>query len=438
MREKDPIYRPLKKPLFQLLLSCILFLTASPGWTISDLDHIVAVVNDDVITDSELKNEIAQVAIQIESRGQQLPPHATLRRQVLERLVLTRLQLQKAKTSGVTVDETTLTNTVNNIAKQNSLNPRQLREALEADGVSFSIFREDIRQQITLRRLQQRDVINRIFATEQELEREINQSGKGADSRQKVHLQHILLGIPEGSSETIIANTQRKAATLIEQLASGEDFTNIAIRESGGRRALEGGDLGWYEASQVPTLFIEVLKTLEVGEISPPIQSASGIHIIKLVAVKGVERHVITQTSARHILISTNEVVSDHDARTRLEQLRERILGGGDFNSLAQSHSDDKGSAINGGDLGWVNPGAMVPVFEQQMDDLSLNEISEPFRTQFGWHIIQVLERREHDSTNEVLKNSALVAVRRRKADEAIDLWLRRLRDEAYVELRLD
>ncbi|MCF6280607.1 MAG: peptidylprolyl isomerase [Candidatus Polarisedimenticolaceae bacterium] len=434
MRVQTQRYRRLQAAL----LSFSLLFSALPSWAVTTLDHIVAIVNDDVITDSELKDEIARIALQIQSRKQQLPPHATLRRQVMERLILTRLQLQKAKESGISVNESMLTDTVNNIAQQNKITIQQLRETLESDGVSFQAFREDIRQQITLRRLQQRDVINRIFVTDQELEREIKQSGKGANNRQEVQLQHILLGIKEGASEETITTTRAAAEQLIEQLKAGKDFTSLAIQHSDGRRALEGGDLGWYKPSQVPTLFVEALSSMRTGDISAPIHSASGFHIIKLAAEKGIERLVITQSKARHILINTNEVVSDHDARTRLVQLRERILGGDDFAALAQSHSDDKGSAINGGDLGWVNPGAMVPIFEQQMDEQVLGEISPPFRTQFGWHIVQVLDRRDYDSTDEVLKNNALIAVRRRKADEATDLWLRRLRDEAYIDLRLE
>ncbi len=435
MREQIQHHRLLQAAL----LGCVLFFSALPSWAaLKTLDRIVAIVNDDVITNNELNDEMARIALQIQSRGQQLPPHATLRKQVIERLILTRLQLQKAKESGINVSESTLNNTINNIAQQNNITTQQLRETLKRDGVSFQAFRDDLRQQITLRHLQQRDVINRIFVTDQELQREIKRSGKGADSRQEVHIQHILLGIKEGASKEEIAATRAAAEQLIEQLKSGADFTNLAIQHSDGRRALEGGDLGWYKPSQVPTLFVDALTTMKKGDISPPIRSASGFHIIKLVAEKGIDRLVITQRKARHILISTNEVVSDHDARTRLEQLRERIIGGDDFNALAQSHSDDKGSAINGGDLGWVSPGAMVPIFEQQMNELEINEISQPFRTQFGWHIVQVLGQRDYDSTQEVLQNNALIAVRRRKADEATDLWLRRLRDEAYIDLRLE
>ncbi len=421
-----------------LLLGCSLLFSTLPSWAITNLDRIAAIVNDDVITNNELKDEMARIALQIQSRGQQLPPHATLRKQVMERLILTRLQLQKAKESGINISESTLANTINNIAQQNNITTQQLRETLERDGVSFQAFRDDLRQQITLRHLQQRDVINRIFVTEQELQREIKLSGKGSDSRQEVQIQHILLGIKEGASEEIIAATRADAEQLIDQLKAGGDFTNLAIQHSDGRRALEGGDLGWYNPSQVPTLFVDALSNMKKGDISSPIRSASGFHIIKLVDEKGINRLVITQSKARHILISTNEVVSDHDARTRLEQLRERIIDGDDFGALAQSHSDDTGSAINGGDLGWVSPGAMVPIFEQQMDELALQEVSQPFRTQFGWHIVQLLDRRDYDSTEEVLQNNALIAVRRKKADEATDLWLRRLRDEAYIDLRLE
>lgn len=434
MREQNQHHRLLQA----LLLGCSLLFSTLPSWAVTNLDRIAAIVNDDVITNNELKDEMARIALQIQSRGQQLPPHATLRKQVMERLILTRLQLQKAKESGISISESTIANTINNIAQQNNITTQQLRETLEKDGVSFQAFRDDLRQQITLRHLQQRDVINRIFVTEQELQREIKLSGKGSDSRQEVQIQHILLGIKEGASEEIIATTRTDAEQLIDQLKAGGDFTNLAIQHSDGRRALEGGDLGWYNPSQVPTLFVDALSNMKKGDISSPIRSASGLHIIKLVDEKGINRLVITQSKARHILISTNEVVSDHDARTRLEQLRERIIGGDDFGALAQSHSDDTGSAISGGDLGWVSPGAMVPIFERQMDELALQEVSQPFRTQFGWHIVQILDRRDYDSTEEVLKNNALVAVRRKKADEATELWLRRLRDEAYIDLRLE
>lgn len=428
----------LRHLLRAILLSCGLFFSALPSWATTDLDHIVAIVNDDVITNNELKDEMARIALQIESRGQQLPPHATLRKQVIERLILTRLQLQKAKESGISIGENILSSTINNIAQQNKITTQQLRETLQRDGVSFQSFRDDLRQQITLRHLQQRDVINKIFVTDQELKREVKLSEKGSASRQQVQLQHILLAVKEGASEETIASARSNAEQLIDQLKAGEDFTSLAIQHSDGRRALEGGDLGWYKPSQVPTLFVDALSKMQKEEVSTPIRSASGFHIIKLVDEKGSERLVITQRKARHILISTNEVVSDQDARTRLEQLRERIINGDDFGALAQSHSDDKGSAINGGDLGWVNPGAMVPLFEQQMNELAPNKISQPFRTQFGWHIVQLLDQRDYDSTDEVLENNALVAVRRRKADEATDLWLRRLRDEAYIDLRIE
>ena len=425
--------------LHRLLLGFLLLLASfSTLSAITEIDHIVAIVNEDIITNSELEDEMARIALQIQSRGQRLPPRDIMRRQVLERIILTRLQIQTAKQAGISVSDTTVANMISNIANQNSISVRQLRETLESDGLDFQAFRDDLKQQILLRQLQQRQVINRIVVTEQELKRELEKSRSQGGGRKEVQLQHILVGTPEGATEDEIATARNKALRLVEQLRQGEDFTNLAIQESDGRRALEGGDLGWFKPAQVPTLFVDAISQLKPGEISEPVHSASGFHIVKLVTAKGAQRHVIIQTHARHILISTNEVVSDDDARQRLEQLRERIIDGDSFSDLASSHSDDKGSAIRGGDLGWVNPGAMVPVFEQQMNDLTPNQISTPFRTQFGWHIVQVLERRDYDSTDEVMKNNARVAVRKRKADEAIELWLQRLRAEAYVELRLE
>ena len=432
--------RQLRFTQFHCLLAGLLLMLASfsAASAVTEIDHIVAIVNEDIITNSELEDEMARIALQIQSRGQRLPPRDIMQRQVLERIILTRLQIQTAKQAGITVSDATVANMISNIASQNGISVRQLRETLESDGLDFQAFRDDLKQQILLRQLQQRQVINRIMVTEQELKRELEKSLSQGSGRKEVQLQHILVGTPEGATEEEITRARTKAMQLVRQLQQGEDFTNLAIQESDGRHALEGGELGWFKPAQVPTLFVDAVFQLKPGEISEPIHSASGFHIVKLVAAKGAQRHVIIQTRARHILISTNEVVSDDDARLRLVQLRERIIDGDSFADLASSHSDDKGSAIRGGDLGWVNPGAMVPVFEQQMDDLAINQISQPFRTQFGWHIVQVLERRDYDSTDEVMKNNARVAVRKRKADEAIELWLQRLRAEAYVELRLE
>jgi len=256
--------------------------------------------------------------------------------------------------------------------------------------------------------------------------------------RSEVRLSHILVAVPETATAEEVDAARRKAQDLVAKLRAGADFADLAVRYSDGRQALDGGDLGWFTMGEVPTLVQEQAHTLAKGEISEPLRSPSGFHIIKLTDLKGDGPEIVTQTHARHILVRTNEVVSDDDARIRLAQLRVRIVGGDDFATLARSHSDDTGSALKGGDLGWVNPGDTVPEFEQAMDALAPNEISQPFKSPFGWHIVQVLERRTEDTTEELMRVKARAAIRERKADEAVDLWLRRLRDEAYVEVRTE
>jgi len=403
-----------------------------------ELDAIVAVVNDDILMRSELEAEMRSIEARLEAKGTPLPPRSVLARQVLEKLISNRLQLQAAKRAGIRVDDATLNRALQRIAKRNGLTLGQLRETLEQEGMDFKTFREDTRRQILLARLRNQAVINKINVTDSEIENLLKRQNNGGNGRSAVHLRHILIAVPEGASPEEVETKRQKAEKLVTELRDGADFAQLALMHSDSRQALNGGDLGWLKMSQVPTLFVGGVQEMEPGTVSDPIRSASGFHIIKVEAFKGAPKAIITQTHARHILIKTNELVSDEDARTRLQQLRDRILAGEDFSQLARSHSDDTGSAIRGGDLGWVNPGDLVPAFERQMKALRPGEISEPFRTRFGWHTVQVLERRERDNTAEALKSKAKEAIRQRKAEEATQLWLRRLRDEAYVEIRLE
>ncbi|MDJ0805653.1 MAG: peptidylprolyl isomerase [Gammaproteobacteria bacterium] len=417
-----------------LLLMC-LCLPLPAG--VTDLDRIVAVVNEDIIAASELNSKTRELAIQLREKGTTLPPMEILQSQVLDQMISKRLQLQTAKRLGLTVDDSTLTKAIANIARRNAITLLQLKEALEADGINFSLFREQLREDILISRLKQKEVINRIAVTEQDVRNYLARETGSSRQRSAVHLLHILIATPEGASAEDIQAAKQKAERLVGEIREGADFRDMAIRESDGRQALDGGDLGWIETSRIPTLFTQMVDEMEDGAISEPIRNASGFHIIKLLETQGAKRMMISQTHARHILVNTNEIVSDSEAKHQLETLRERIIGGESFESLARSHSDDKASAIKGGDLGWTSPGDMVPLFEQQMSGLANQEISEPFKTQFGWHIVQVLGRREHDNTEEAMKNSAREAIRKQKSEEAIELWLRRLRDEAFVEVRL-
>jgi peptidyl-prolyl cis-trans isomerase SurA len=421
------------------LAGVLLLLSAGPlGFAAEqDLDAIVAVVNEDVITRSELDQEMALVMVQLRARGTALPPQAVIEHQVLERMINKRLELQTTERLGIKVDDATLGRAIGSIASKNHMSLSQLRDTLDQEGLSFAKFRENTRNQILLARLQTQEVINRIVVTDQEVELFLHRGQGRLSGRDAVHLQHILIATPDGATPDVIQHARDKVERVLEKLKAGDDFAQTALVYSDGRQALEGGDLGWLKLSQVPTIASEAARILQPGEISEPIRSASGFHIFRVAEVKGEDRQVITQTHARHILIKTNELVSGQDAQTRLEQLRIRLAGGESFDALARSHSDDTASAIKGGDLGWISPGDTVPVFEEQMANLAPGEISKPFHSPFGWHLVQVLARRQHDNTEDMLKTKARESIRARKAEEATDLWLRRLRDESYVEIRL-
>lgn len=432
--------RPVTPPtglIRSTLLALLLPLTAAVG-QIQPLDSIVAVVNDDVIVQSELNAEIDLVLPELQARGTAIPSQAVLEKQVLERLILKRVQLQQAQRLGIEVDDATLNEAMNSIAGRNGMSLEQLRDTLESGGVSFDDFREDTRMQILTSRLQQQEVFQNIRVSDGEVDRFLQQEGDSLIERREVRLQHILVALPDNPSSAQVDAAKRKIDGLLRRIRGGERFADLAASNSDGRRALEGGDLGWFPMAEVPSLAVEPAQTLSKGEVSAPIRSPSGFHLIGISDIKGDQPEPISQTNARHILIRTSEVVSDDDAKRRLEQLRLRLVGGDDFATLARAHSDDTGSALKGGDLGWVNPGDTVPDFEEQMDKLAPNEISQPFQSPFGWHLVQVLERRKQDTTDELMRMKAEEALRQRKGEEATDVWLRQLRDDAYVELRMD
>ncbi len=414
-------------------------LRSDEGYATEQLDRIVAIVNDDVIMRSELDARQEQVLSNLQKQGEvNLPPSDVVQRQVLESLISTSLQLQEAARAGIDVDAQTVARAIGSIAEQNNLTLGELREVMERDGVSFNQFREQMRKEIIISRLQNQEVRNRILVSDQEIDNLLASEVGNVGGRTDYHLFHILVTTPDGASTEDLQRARGKAQELVARLRGGADFQETALASSDGRQALEGGDLGWRKANELPSLFTDVVAGMEKGEISDPIQSPSGFHIIKLADYQGASRQIIKQTHVRHILVATNEITSDQDAQTRLRQLKSRIENGEDFAALARSHSDDQGSAIQGGDLGWVSTGDLAPRFEQQMDGLAFGDISDPFRTQFGWHIVQVMDRRDFDNTEEAVRNRAREIIRERKSSEATELWLRRLRDEAYVEIRLD
>ena len=405
---------------------------------IIEIDRIVAVVNDDVIVQSEMQTRMRTVVEQLENSGVPSPPRDVLEKQILEQLILGRLQIQIAESTGIRIDDETLNRQIVDIARQNNLTLREFRDILERDGFSFAAFREEIRTELIKSRVQQRHVEERVRITERDIENYLATIDKQGGNIPEYRMGHILIAVPDGASPEQLAEARDEAEDIIARLNAGANFGRTAAAESDGRQALEGGDLGWRKGGELPTLFEKIAPALEKGQISDIIRSPSGFHVIKMLDVRGAERHVIKQTHAQHILLKTNEVFSSSDARRRLLSLRSRILNGTNFNALARANSEDAGSAVKGGDLGWLNPGDTIAPFEKTMDALKVGEVSQPFETQFGWHILQVLGRRDRDSTKEVQRAKAAEQLRNRKVDEALQTWFRQIRDEAYIEYRLD
>ncbi len=430
-------HRNLKTGINLLAVLISLFVIFNQKILAEELDRIVAVVDDDVVMESELERGIERVRREAAQRGVKLPPRDILEKQVLERLIMNKIQLHMAEQAGIKVDDTMLNHALGNIAQENGMTLEKFRETIEKEGYDFNLFREDIRNEITLTRLRQERIDNRIFVTDQEIKNYLATQSQQGNNVEEYRLQHILIAMPEDADEKQKKKIKQKAEKVLEQLRSGEDFTTVAREVSDAGNASEGGDLGWLKAEEIPSLFTSILPELDKGEISDLLKNDSGYHIIKLVDKRSSDIQMIPQTHARHILIRTSELVSDDEARRKLEQLKDRIEEGEDFAELAKAYSEDKASAVKGGDLGWINPGDMIPDFEKEMDSLSTGEISEPFKTRFGWHIVQVLGRRQYDGTEELTIAKARAAIKKRKAKEEEQSWLMRLRNEAYVEYRL-
>lgn len=417
---------------------CALLLWPAPGAAYVPLDRIIAIVNEDVVMQSELEQRLRSVRGQLREEGARLPPGPVLERQVLDSLILGRIQLQLAARAGIRVDDETLNRAINNIAAENQVTLGEFRQILEADGYNYPQFREDIRDQITLSQLRQRQVENRISVTEREIDDFLANREFQGDAEAEIRISHILLALPAEAPAAAIEQARQGATELRRKLLAGADFAETARRVSDGGNAGNGGDLGWRKVAEVPTLFAEYIPDLGKGDISEPIRSPSGFHLIRIADIKGAEQSIVAQTRARHILIRTGELVTEAEAREKLTQLKARIEGGDDFGLLARGNSDDAASAIAGGDLGWRSPGELAPEFQRAMDALASGQISAPFQTGFGWHIVEVLERRQYDNTESLKRGRARGAIRARKLEEATQNWARELRDEAYVEYRLN
>ncbi|MDB5902878.1 MAG: PpiC-type peptidyl-prolyl cis-trans isomerase [Betaproteobacteria bacterium] len=404
------------------------------------LDRIVAIVNDEAITAREL-DERARIALkQLAQQGTAPPPRAVVEKQLLERMIGDRVQVQFAKESGVRVDDAELERAIGRIAEQNKISLQNLRETLERDGVPYAKFREDIRAEILMSRLREREVDNKIVVTESEIDSLLSAEQRDGSS-DEVNLAHILVVVPENASPEQVQARRARAEQALAQLQKGVDFREVAASYSEAPDALQGGAMGWRPGDRLPTIFYDAIKTMKPGDLSPILRSPNGFHIVKLNerrgSAQGAGPNSVTQTRARHILIKTNELVSESDARNRLRVLKERLENKADFAELARVHSEDS-SASRGGDLGWILPGDTVPEFEREMDRLKPGEISEPIRTPFGLHLIQVLERGSQDVSKDRQRLAARQTLRARKSDEAYQEWVRQLRDRAFIEMRLE
>jgi peptidyl-prolyl cis-trans isomerase SurA len=401
------------------------------------LDRIAAIVNDGVVLNSELDTQIEVVSERLRAQKLELPPQNVLRQQVLERLVVQEIQLQRATHDGVKVSDEILNNALQDIAKRNNLTLSQLPEALAAQGVDYAGYREDMRKEITLSMLRQRDVLDRISVTSREIDQYLDKQAKKPSQNNEYNVSHILIAVPQEATPTQADDAARRAADVYQKANGGEDFARLAVAYSNSQTALDGGSLGWRKETELPTFLADVIEKLKPGQVSEPLRTPTGYHIVRLNDVRSSDaKSIESQVHARHILMKTTELADDATVKQKLNALRDRILRGEDFAGLAQTNSEDPGSASQGGDLGWNGPGAFAPEFERQLGLLKDGEISEPFHTAYGWHIVQMLGHREFDNTDDVKRRKAMEAIRNSKADEETELWLRRLRDEAYVEYK--
>lgn len=401
------------------------------------LDRIAAIVNDGVVLKSELDAQMDAVTKRLQEQKVELPSQSILKQQVLDRLILQEIQAQHAKRVGLTVSDEQLNSALQEIASRNKIPFDQLPTALAAQGVDYKQYRESMRRELTLSTLRQRDVISHINVSPRELEQFIARQEEAA-ANDEFNVSHILLSLPEAATPQQLENISRKAHDLAARAAKGEDFGQLAIANSNSQTALEGGQLGWRKGAQLPEFILQLVTKMKPGEVSEPVRTPSGFHIVKLNERRsGEAKVIINQIHVRHILMKTNELDDDETVRQKLSKLRDRILKGEDFAGLASTNSADPGSAPDGGDLGWTGPGTFVPEFDKAIADLKVNEISQPFKTRYGWHIVQMLGTRTYDSTDDVRRQRAFAAIRESKADEETELWLRRLRDEAFVEIKM-
>lgn len=401
------------------------------------LDAIVAVVDDDVVLASELLSRLDTVRKQIAQSDMQAPPDDVLVSQLMERLVLESLQVQEADRRGLDIDDETLTRAVDSFASENGMTLEEFRAVLAQDGISYGEFREQIRREMLMNRLQRNLVSRRIAISDNDIDSLLNSPYYQQLLSDEYRLGHILLTIDDSADDRAVAAARDEARRIVAELREGASFREMAIANSSASTALEGGDLGWRKAGELPSLFTDEALELSVGETADPIETAGGIHIVQLLDVRGASTQREQQALCRHILVQPSAIRTEQETRELIEQLHRRIQDGADFAKLAEEYSEDPGSALNGGDLGWTSGQEFVPEFRQALGATSVGDVSDPFRTQYGWHILEVLDRREQDMSQEARRRMALQILHQRRFDEELQEWQKELRDEAFVEVRL-
>ena len=414
-----------------------LFLGTAANASVQSIDKVVAIVDNDVVMQSQLDQRVHEVQQTIAKRGGGLPPSGVLEQQVLERLIVENLQLQIGERSGIRITDEELNQAVGTIAQRNNMTPDQFRVALSRDGLSYDDAREQIRREMVISRVRQRRVAERIQVSEQEVKNFLASDLGKMQLSEELHLANILIPTPESANSEAIQSAARQAMEVYQQLKQGADFGQMAVARSGSDNALEGGDMGWRKAAQLPPPFDRELSSMTPGEITQPARTPGGFIILKLLEKRGGESQTRDEVHVRHILVKPSPIRDEAKTKALAESLYNRIKAGEDFAELAKNYSEDPGSALNGGDLNWIDPNALVPEFRAVMAKSPQGELSKPFQTQYGWHVLEVLGRRATDSTAQAREQQALTVLRNRKYDEELQTWLRQIRDEAYVEIKL-
>ena len=421
------------------LLPCAIPASAAELSTTGDmLDGIAAIVNEGVVLKSELRLQTETITKRAQDQGMQLPPSNILQEQVLESLIVKRIQLQRAERIGIQVSDQLLNQSIAEVAAQNGIAFEDMPRILAEEDVSYAAYRREMREQLILDQLRRMDVIGRISVAPREIDQCLADLEDNVVVNSEYNLSHILISIPESATGDELAEAETEANYVYKQLQDGSDFAELAIRYSDSQTGLEGGSLGWRKGNQLPTIFSDVVGPMEAGDFSNPIRAISGYHLVKVNDIRGtVQRSEIEQMRIRHILITPDEIIDDETAKQQLEEAVLQIKSGEDFGEIAKLLSDDPGSANDGGEMGWTGAGTYVPEFEAVANEAKLGVISEPFQTRFGWHIIEVMDRRTYDNTEELKESGCIQRVRNSKLTEEEQLWVRRIRDEAFVDIRM-